>query len=361
VALETPADSTNRPRGRRLAAPLLIAAAVWLISLAALLRGTRGEAEARRNLSLRAVELVSWLEEDVASACERDPARDPVARASSSTGPSAPSIDAAPAWRDVLAACDEAAAISLTGAPRLPSLAADSSLAQSLRAAVGAGRFAPFLHVEEIVDDPWPRRARVFARMLADGCAELADRVEWLAGAIALAADLRAVGTIEHGAAAAEIDAAMALRLDDGLLAPGDAARLADQLGAARRRLPLANCVAERETRLLQATVCALAEIAPLRGGRLRADDEPPLSLMQADEAVGRLDRLPALLQVMLSGGPDGPTRRAFAEWRDSFGRALPRIALLLPPADAIAATAGAPDRIDRLLERLHRQANGRG
>jgi hypothetical protein len=184
-------------RARRLAAPLLIGAAVWMIALAALLHGTRGEAEARRSLTLRTGELIGWLDHDMATSCDRIGfARE--------GGPS----DSAPAWRDVLAAGEEAAAVALSTTPRLPSLAADPRLANSLRAATEARRFTAFSRPEEMVDDPWPRRARVFARMLGNGCADRADRVAWLAGAIALASDLRSIGTLEHGAVAAEIDEA---------------------------------------------------------------------------------------------------------------------------------------------------------
>src|SRR5574342_579820 len=116
-------DSEKRSRSRRLAEPLLIGAVAWVIAFAALLRGTGGEAEARRSLTLRAEELVAWLGHDVAVACERDTfARDP------GPGASATTSDAAPAWRDVLAACDQAAAISLAPVPRLPSLDADPEL-----------------------------------------------------------------------------------------------------------------------------------------------------------------------------------------------------------------------------------------
>lgn len=344
------AGDAPRRRSRLLAAPLLIGAAVWLVSLAALVRWSRGEAEARRSLTLRAEELVAFLARDVETASWRD-----------GPGRERESDDAAPAWRDVLSACDEAAAVALAGAPRLPSLAADPSLANSLRAALGARRFAPFAHPEEIVDDPWPRRVRVFARMLANGLVEPKDRVDWLAGALALASDLRAVGGVEHGAVAAEIDDGIVARLGDGALAANDAARLAVLLEAALRRLPAATVVAEREARRLQTTVCALAEIAPLHGSRLRADGEPPLPLQAADAAVVRLDRLPALMEPLLASGPDAAAAHALAEWRDAFGRELPRIALLLPTSEAAAATARAPERLARLLERLRRQAGGRG
>lgn len=350
MSLPPTAGDAARSRSRLFAAPLLLGAVVWIVSLAALVRWSHGEAEARRSLTIRADELVAFLAHDVETASWRDGA-----------GRDRGSDDAAPAWRDVLSACDEAAAVALNGAPRLPSLAADRSLANALRAALGARRFAPFAHPEEIVDDPWPRRVRVFARLLANGFVEPKDRSEWLAGAIALASDLRAVGGLEHGAVAAELDAGIETRLADGALAADDAARLADRLEAALHRRPAASVVAEREARRLQTTVCALAEVAPLHGNRLRADDEPPLPLIAADAAVVRLDALPALVEPLLSSAPDAAAARRFAEWRDAFARELPRIALLLPTLDAAAATARAPERLERLLERLRRQAGGRG
>jgi hypothetical protein len=336
--------SRKSARAQKLAGPLLIGAIVWVIALSALLHGIRGEAEARRSLTLRAADLIGWLGHEVAGSCDR----------SGFAGEGGPS-DAAPAWRDVLAAAEEAAAIAMSTTPKLPSLAADARLNDSLRAATGARRFTAFNRADELVENPWPRRARVFARMLANGCSERRDRAAWLAGAVALASDLRSVGTLEHGAAAAEIDDAILLRLDDGAVDAADAARLTELLLAARTRLPVGGCVANRETRVLQATVCALAEIAPLRGGRLRSDDEPPLPLLQADEAVTRFDQLPLLLLPLLAGSPDVPALRAFNEWRDAFGRDLPRLASLLPTADAAAATAGAADKLDRLREQVRR------
>jgi hypothetical protein len=96
-----------------------------------------------------------------------------------------------------------------------------------------------------------------------------------------------------------------------------------------------------------------------LRGGRLRSDDEPPLPLLLADDAVARFDRLPALLIPLLAGTPDAAALKGFADWRDAFGRDLPRIAPLLPTTDAAAATAGATRVLDRILETVRRQTPG--
>jgi hypothetical protein len=336
-----PPKVAPRARARRIAVPLVAGAFAWLIALAALLHGTRGEAEARRSLLLRSGEVVGWLARDVAASCERAGTSEPGGAA-----------DAAPAWRDVLGALEESIALSLAGPPRLPSLAADARLAESLKAALGARRFTPFTRPDEIVEDPWSRRVAVFASLLANGCSAPAERGEWLDAAVALVSDLRSVGTLAYAVAAAGLEDAVAKRLqDDAPLPSADVQRLVERLRAALRRLPRPECAALRETRVLQATVCALADVAPLDGARLRSENEPAVALVSADDAVARLDRLPGLLfpRLSIDAGP-----RAATDWNafvDDFSHRLPRLATVLPSEDEIEAAATAATRLGHLLE----------
>src|SRR5262249_23387446 len=73
---------------------------------------------------------------------------------------------------------------------------------------------------------------------------------------------------------------------DDAPLPSSDAQRLVDHLRAAVRRLPRPECTALRETRVLQATICALADVYPLNGARLRGENEPPAALVSAHDAA---------------------------------------------------------------------------
>ncbi len=334
--------SAPRSRARRRSLPWIVGSLGCLLALSAVLRGSRGEAEARRSLMLREGEVLGFLARDLSTLNERG-----VAFAGGAA-------DAAPAWRDVLAALEVSSALDRGGAPRLPSIQKDASLAASLAKALGARGFTPFTRPDEIVADPWSRRAAIFASLLANGCASADERGAWLDAAVALAADLRSVGTLAGAGAAAALEEAAALRLkSDGPLPASDAQRLVDRLRAARRRLPPAECVAIRETRALQATVCALADVAPLDGSHLRSENEPPVALLSADEAVARLDRLPGLLDPLLADSRDP---RACADWTtyvDDFSRRLPRLATLLPSTKTISTSASAQARLDHLLALL--------
>ena len=342
TTLIPPYPSAPRSRARRRTLPWIVGSLGCLLALSAVLRGTRGEAEARRSLMLREGELLGFLARDLST---------PNDRGGATAGGAA---DAAPAWRDVLAALEGASALDRSGAPRLPSIHKDARLAGSLSTALGARGFTPFNRPDEIVTDPWSRRAAIFASLLANGCANATERGAWLDAAVALAADLRSVGTLAGAGAAAALEESAARRLQrDGPLPAADVQRLVERLRAAQRRLPSSECVALRETRALQATVCALADVAPLTGAALRSENEPPVALLSADEAVTRLDRLPDFLGPLLS---DESLPRAATDWSDfvdDFARRLPRLATLLPSTEAIAAGASAPARLDHLLALL--------
>jgi len=337
-----PLPSAPRSRARRRSLPWIVGSLGCLLALSAVLRGTRGEAEARRSLMLREGELLGFLARDLSTPNERGAA----------AGGGA--ADAAPAWRDVLAALEEASAFDRSGAPRLPSIGKDARLAGALATALGARGFTPFTRPDEIVADPWSRRAAIFASLLANGCATTDERGAWLDAAVAFAADLRSVGTLAGAGAAAALEEAAVQHLkSDGPLRAADAQRLVERLRAAQRRLPPAECVALRETRALQATVCALADVAPLNGAQLRSENEPPVALLSADEAVARLDRLPGLLDPLLSDATDPRASADWATYVDDFSRRLPRLAPLLPSTEAIAAGASAQARLDGLLALL--------
>jgi len=344
----SPAPARAGRRWRRLA---LVALGAALAATAAIVDWPRSDPAARRTLTLRAAELEAWLREELVVPIDRPLVAQP-------GGPA----DAAPAWRAIAAALEESAARTLAGGPSLPSLAAGGELRRRLDDARGARRFTPYDSLDALLDDEWPRAARLLATLVerapAPDDGSLAD---WLDAAALLAADLRSTALLEPALHAARLEEAVARRLARGG-EPLDGEALAElqrHALAALATVPPAALLAERESRLLQATVCMHADIPPFQRARARLDDGEPWPLVPAAAAVEQLESYDELLAATLREPQAERARLALARWVERVAAASPRVAPLLADGAALAPVRATTQRLERIVDAAARAAPG--
>jgi hypothetical protein len=339
----------------------LIVALVALIAGAAWLDGSRGEPAARRRLALRAVELEAWLRQELLAPIERGA----LAEAGAASG----TVDAADAWRAVIGALEASAVVG--DSPPLPSAEGEGATGRALRAALGARRFTPFPTIEALFSSEWLRGARLLAtRIERAPAADPSGPIEpWLDAALVLAADLRSTGLLAPALGAAELEEAVERRLAGAGAAarararvdPDGRARVIVTLrsivahaDAAAARLPSPDLVAERESRLAQACVCAHARVKPFDGA-LADEADAAWPVVEAAQAVERLEGYDARLRELLVP-PAGPARARFEAWSATLARELPRAAALVADPDVLPPLRDAALRLARIRDAAARR-----
>jgi hypothetical protein len=332
-------DRPARHEWARVVAPALVGALVLLVAVAALLDWPRSEPEARHRLALRAAELEPWIAQELLVPLDR------VAFAEPGGEP-----DAAPAWRELLAACETAAARTGVG-ESLPPL--DAERLEQLHAATAARRFTAFPSLDALLVDEWPRRARVLASLVERSSSPSdAPATAWLDGAIVLAADLRATGLLAPAIAAADLENAVERRLGEGTADPRALLRLLDHAEASLASLPAPQLVAERESRVVQARVCMFGDVPPFAAARERLNDAAPWAPIEAAASVARLETYDDRLRTLFTSRPTDPARASYDLWIESVSRELPAVAPLLVDSAVLAPLRDAPARLRRVAQK---------
>ncbi len=358
-------------RAARSALPLALVglcslpALIALIALSAVVRAPRplddegSEAAARRLLVLRAAELDSWLRQELLA---------PVDRTAFAEPGGAP--EAAQPWREVVRSLEEAASRGAGSHRLLPPIELGSEPGSSIRAAIGARRFTPFLSMDGLVEVEWLRGARLFASLLeqspAANEAPLAANgppiTPWLDAALVLASDLRSTGLLAAALGAAELEEVVERRLartgDDGDLAA--LRQIAAHAEAAIASLPTPERIAERESRLAQAWVCAHARVAPFSALLDEDDPEGPWPVVAAAASVQRLESYGYRLRELLAAAPSDRVRASYEAWAAAFARDLPAAAPLVADEALLAPLRDTRSRLARIraaaVDRLRRR-----
>lgn len=309
--------------------------------MAAVLDWPKSEPQARRQLSLRAAELAAWLRQELLAPIDRP-------QFAAADG----AADGAPAWRFVLGALGASAARSVQAGARLPRLESGGELATQLEAAVGARHFTPHDSLAALQDDEWLRGARLFTTLLerspADEAGELAH---WLDAAVVFAADLRASALLEPALHAARLEEAVRRRLA-GFGDPLDETALhslRDHALAAHAALPSVGLLADRESRLLQATLCGRAGIPPFQAADRREDESAALPLIATAAAVAELEQYDDLLTGLLITPQSDRARQQFEQYSAALGRVLPQAVPLLADGALLDPVRDARRRLEAI------------
>ncbi|MBL8840185.1 MAG: hypothetical protein JNL90_01515 [Planctomycetes bacterium] len=339
----------NGPRPRKaLLVPALIVGALGLLAVAAVLDWPKSEPQARRQLTLRAAELEAWLRQELLAPQER------VAFTEAGGAP-----EAAPAWQSLFVALESQAS---RGIAQMPSLAATDELALHVETALGARRFTPFLSIDALLDDDWPRRARLFATLLEQAPAPAdGSLARWLDVAVVFAADLRSTGLFGpalHSARLEEVVARRLARLTDPL-EPLALIDLHDHALAARAALPPAQVLAEREQRLLQSSLCMLADIPPFQPAHERLAPDENWPLIVAAAAVEQLEGYDDQLALLLGDPPSDRARASYDAFAERVVAQVPRLAPLLADGASTVPLRGTARRLERIAEAAAARAPG--
>jgi len=340
-----------RRRTPHLIAPLLLLGLAALIALGALLDWPRSEPAARRMLALRAAELDGWLRQELVPPVER------IAFAESGGA-----ADGAAAWREVVRALESHAAGAPATRRGLPPFDAGGAVGTSVATAIGARRFTPFEAIDALATSEWLRAARLLAALIERTPATHEPPIDaWLDAAVVFAADLRGTALLAPAIGAAELEEAVERRLaarTDG--ADVEALRaLVVHAIAAESAIPSPERVAERESRLAQACVCARARIAPFdrfSAAEERGEDEAPWPVVMAAQAVDRLESYDERLREVLVAAPGDRARAAYQAWVAAFARELPAAAPLVVDPALLAPVRGAPARLQRIRAAAQRR-----
>ncbi len=337
-----PRELTSRspPSKRPLLVPALVVGAIGLLALSAVIDWPKSEPQARRQLTLRAAELEAWLRQELLVPQDR------VALCEPGGAP-----ESAPAWQALFA---ELETVARAGSPQfaLPSLVDSIELAAHVDAALGARRFTPFGSLDALLDDEWPRRARLLATLIertqapADG-----SLVRWLDVALVFAADLRATGLLAPALHAARLNDVVERRLlrRDDPLDPLALATLHDHALAARATLPPSSLLAEREQRLLQSSICMLADIPPFQSAHERLAPQESWPLVAAAFAVERLEGYDDQLALLLAVPPSEHARANYEKFSERLCEEVPQLAPLLADSGITTPLRGEAQRLERI------------
>ncbi len=338
----------GRRPNRALLVPALIVGTLALLAAAAVLDWPKSEPQARRQLTLRAAELEAWLRQELLA---------PQERAAFTVAGGAP--EAAPAWRTLFVALE---ALASRGVAALPPLAPGDDLTLEVETAIGARRFTPFQSIDELLDDDWPRRARLLGALVEQAPAPSdGSLARWLDVALVFATDLRSTGLIGptlHAARIEEVVARRLARLADPL-DPVALIELHDHALAARAELPPSLLLAEREQRLLQSSICMLADIPPFQAVHERLAPEESWPLVAAAIAVEQLEGYDDQLALLLAEPPSDRARAGYDAWAQRVIGQVPRLAALLADGSSTVPLRATARRLERIAEAAASRAPG--